>query len=339
MAVGQAHRVSVISRAQARAGGMTDDHIEARVRSGRWQRIFRGVYATFSGPLPRSGYLRAVVLWAGRGAMLSHETAAELCGLIDGESAAVHVTIPGHRRLRRLPGVVVHHSARAGDATQPNRDPPRTTVEETVVDLAQRSTDLDQALGWLARACGRRLTTPHRIADALSRRRKVRWRVEMAEALGDVADGCHSVLELRFLRAVERGHRLPTGDRQVSRRRLGGRWYDDVHYPGFRTRVELDGRVAHPDQARWRDMRRDNAATAGGDVVLRYGWTDVADRPCGVAAQLADVLRQRGWTGRPARCGSRCALPRQAGVTRQSHTSDTRSGVPNRSVAVRSTAS
>jgi very-short-patch-repair endonuclease len=116
-------------------------------------------------------------------------------------------------------------------------------------------------------------------------------------------------LELAYLRSVERAHRLPRADRQAVAEEQGGRRYDDVRYSRFRTRVELDGRAAHPEHPRWRDMRRDNAAVAAGDTVLRYGTGDVVSRPCAVAVQVGTALRAGGWRGKPRRCRrADCAL-------------------------------
>jgi len=130
----------------------------------------------------------------------------------------------------------------------------------------------------------------------------------LAAALDDAAAGCHSPLELRYFRDVERRHGLPRGVRQRARSRRGGRWYDDVSYDEFRTVVELDGRVAHPEDRRWRDMARDNAGVASGRSVLRYGPADVTVRPCAVASQVAAVLRRNGWPGAPTPCGASCDL-------------------------------
>jgi len=46
-----------------------------------------------------------VVLKAGPDAALSHATAAELVGLVDGRSPLIHVTVPDNRRMTRLRGV------------------------------------------------------------------------------------------------------------------------------------------------------------------------------------------------------------------------------------------
>ena len=84
----------------------------------------------------RDAILSAVVLRAGRGAVLSHDTAAELHRLVDWPSSPVHVTIPGYRRVAPISGVTVHVGARADQAAHPTQLPPRTRVEETILDLA-----------------------------------------------------------------------------------------------------------------------------------------------------------------------------------------------------------
>jgi hypothetical protein len=301
------NQCGVVTRAQALAAGMTIDAVRAQLRAGRWQPIFRSVYATFSGPVPRESTRWAAVLRAGAGALLSHQSAAELIGLADEPVLATHVTVPAGRRILPIPGVITHQSCRVDEARHPIRLPPQTRVEETVLDLTQTSTSLEQALGWIARACGRRLTRPERITTALGLRKKVRWRAELQSALGEVADGAHSLLELRYLRDVERAHGLPRASRQHLTVRSGSRLYDDVRYEEFRVVVELDGRAAHPDDARWRDMRRDNASVVDGRRVLRFGWGDVVERPCDVAIQVIEVLRAAGWRG--IGCGCQAACP------------------------------
>lgn len=299
----------MVTRRQALNHGLTVDQIRTRLRTGRWQRLHPGVYATFAGAVPRAAQRWAAILAAGPGSVLSHQTAIALVGLDDG-SDLIHVSVPPDRRVRPPSGVTVHISARIPAARHPTRMPPQTRVEETVLDLTQIAADLDRALGWVMRACARRLTTPARLRDALVQRKKVRWRAELSAVLGDIGTGCHSYLELRYLHDVERRHALPPGLRQQPRPRPGGRWYDDVRYPEYATVIELDGRAAHPADTRWRDMRRDNAEVVAGGCVLRYGLTDVTGSPCAVAAQVATVLRRNGWPGTPTPCGPACVIPK-----------------------------
>ncbi len=296
----------VVTRSQAFAAGLTPETLRSRLVSGRWQRLSAGTYATFTGEVPRAARRWAAVLRAGPGAVLSHRSAAEEVGLAPDGTGPVHVTIPVERRTALLPGVVVHRSPHARARRHPTRLPPQTRVEETVLDLASTAPTVEEAMRWIADACGRRLTTPDRIRRVLSRRARVPRRPVLRLLLDDVSEGCLSVLERRYRNQVELRHGLPRAVRQAVRRRAGGKWYDDVWYADHRVRVELDGRAAHPDAARWREHRRDNAAVQAGEVVLRYGMADVAEQPCRVAAQVAAVLRRAGWRGDVRLCGDSC---------------------------------
>jgi hypothetical protein len=298
----------VISRAQALALGLTRNTIAWRLERGLWQRMLPGVYATFSGEPGRRCRLWAVTLQAGPGSALSHHTAAELWGLTSEPSAAVHITVPRGSPVARLPGVVLHYSGRVLAARHPVLTPSRTRIEETVLDLAQAAVTLDEALAWIFRSCAGRRTTPEHLAQAMRLRPRLRWRAELSRALGEAISGVHSLLEHRYFTGVERPHGLPAGKRQLIIRRGSRRQYSDVAYEEYSTLVELDGRVAHPEASRWTDIRRDNANAADGRVTLRYGWTEVCENSCEVAAEVARALRQRGWTGSPRRCGTRCRM-------------------------------
>jgi hypothetical protein len=299
----------VVSRAQVLSSGMTRKQIEGRLRGGRWQRLYPGVYATFSGDPGRAAILWAAVLRVGDKAVLSHYTAAELAGLIGTPSATIHVTVPRSRGVSPIPGVALHYSRRVAQARHPVRTPPQTRVEETVLDLATRAASLDEALGWIFRACGSRKTTPDRLGAALALRDRMRWRTELGAALSLGVQGVHSLLEFRYANRVERPHGLPTAARQYRVTRAGQRQYQDVTYQAYGVVVELDGRAAHPEELRWRDVRRDNANLVEDQVTLRYGWPDVTQRPCLVATEVGGVLAGRGWDGQLRRCGAACLLP------------------------------
>ncbi len=299
----------VLSRAQALGSGITDKQIVAALRRGHWQRLHTGVFAAFSGEPDRTAMLWAAVLRAGPQAVLSHHTAAELHGLVNSRTTAIHVTVPSGRWVTPISGVVLHYSCRIAEARHPVRTPPQTRIEETVLDLAGAAATLDDAFSWVFHACGSRKTTPELIGAALALRQRMRWRTELAGALSLGATGVHSLLEFRYVTRVERPHRLPRAARQRPVQRAGTHQYQDVHYEAYAVTVELDGRAAHPAGRHWGDIRRDNANAAQGQLTLRYGWADVTARPCLVAAEVAAVLGQRGWTAAPCRCGPGCALP------------------------------
>ena len=307
-----ARQRGVVTRGQSLRYGLGDDIIEARLRSGRWNAMHRGVYATFSGEPGREAVLWAAVLRGGPGAVLSHQTAAELLGLADGRGEVIHLTVPGDRHPEAIRGVLVHRSGRAAAAAHPAQLPPRTRVEDTVIDLTQSAACLDDACGWLCRAAGRRLTTAPRLRAALDSRPRVRWRADLQIALADVASGAHSLLEHRYIRDVERPHGLPPATRQA---RTGSgprsRFVDNL-YEDAQLAIELDGQVAHAIEERWADMHRDNVHAAAGILTLRYNWADVTGRACAVARQIAEVLHQRGSPVTLRPCGPSCtALSRR----------------------------
>jgi hypothetical protein len=301
----------VVSARQLHLGGVSHDVIASRVRHGRWQQLHRGVYATFSGEPNRDAILWAASLWAGRDAVLSYHTAAELHRLVDVPSMPIHVTIPGSRRVTPVRGVLVHRAKGAIEAAHSTQLPPRTRIEETVLDLTQVANSAEQACGWIVRAVGRRLTTQARISAALQLRPRMRFRSEIAQVLTPEYAGIHSMLEYRYVRRVESPHGLPAGRRQVRVSDDGRTRYRDVLYDDYKLIVELDGKIAHPGDARWNDIRRDNAAAAGGFGTLRYGWQDLDLRACIVADELYRAMRTAGpVTARP--CCPLCPVARTA---------------------------
>jgi hypothetical protein len=301
----------VFSRKQAIRAGLTVDLIRSRVRRDAWRPLYPGVYTTLTGSPGRSARLWAAVLYAGSGAMLSHETAAELHGLTDAPSEPIHVTVPGERRVIPPEGISIHRSDRALVTALVHAYPPRTKVEETVLDLTQTAVTFDDVCGWVTQAIARDLTDEARLRKAMSVRTKLRWRADLAELIAAAADGDHSVLEYRYDRDVERAHGLPEARRQVPFTGPGGRkGRRDRVYQDYALVVELDGRLAHPVDSQWKDHARDNAAAVDGMQTLRYGWTQVRREPCQVAVEVAMVLRKQGWRGRPRACSPGCPAPR-----------------------------
>lgn len=295
--------MGVVARRQAIADGLTRHAIAARLASGRWQRLHDGVYYTFTGPVPRGARLWAAVLRAGHGAVLSHETAAEVWKITDGESRDIHVSVPMRAGALKTPGIVLHHSARLPESRFPPALPPVTRAEDTVLDLAGSAATAEEAVAWAIKACQRRTTTPGLIGVFMTKRGRLRWRGDLAEALTEIRSGVESPLERRYLRDVERAHALPVGARQVRTRRGSRVQYHDVRYLTYNVCVELDGVAAHPADMRQRDIARDNSNTLHQIQTLRYGWSPVAYHPCGVAREVWTLLVQRGHDGAFRRCG------------------------------------
>jgi very-short-patch-repair endonuclease len=282
--------------------------IASKVKCGRWRQVYPGVYVTFSGSAGREAQLWAAVLYAGKGAQLSHETAAEVNGLADRQSRLINVTVPTSRRVKQPHGLVIHRSAYLDvRARFPRGVVPHTLVEETVIDLVGAAGSFDAACGWVTAAFGRRLAGVEALRTTLAARKKLRYRDQLDEMIVAAAGGAHSVLEFRYDRDVERAHGLPKAGRQVPFTKPdGSRGFRDRYYEKYGLVVELDGKLAHPAERRGHDRSRDNDATAGGGSTLRYDWDDVTRRACRTAAQVARSLSSRGWKGQLRPCSPAC---------------------------------
>jgi predicted transcriptional regulator of viral defense system len=113
----------VVGNSQTKQVGIPRKAVRHRLDKGQWRRMHRGVYATFTGEAPREAKLWAAVQRAGDGAMLSHETAAEVYGLAGKPSRKIHITVPRSRRPAQkgpIQGIVIHRS----DQSRPARLPP-----------------------------------------------------------------------------------------------------------------------------------------------------------------------------------------------------------------------
>jgi hypothetical protein len=240
----------VVTRKQALAAGLSTGVIVSKLKYARWRQLYRGIYATFTGPVSREARLWAAVLYAGKGAELSHETAAELHGLTDWPALSIHVTVPASRRVQPAPGLVIHLSARARNVWFPRGVPPHTFVEDTVLDLVHAADSFDDVCGWVTRAFGRRLTSVGPLLATMSQRKKLRWRAELEGLVRAAAGGAHSVLEFRYDRDVERAHGLPAAKRQVPFTKPDGRrGFRDRYYEKYGLVIELDGKEWHPEAA------------------------------------------------------------------------------------------
>ncbi|MFC6006341.1 type IV toxin-antitoxin system AbiEi family antitoxin domain-containing protein [Angustibacter luteus] len=299
-------QAGAVSRSQALTSGLSGSAIAHRCSSGRWQPLYPGVYASYSGPLVPQTRAWAALLHAGAGSVLSHRSAAFEQRLLDIAPDLAEVTVRATHRVTPQPGIVLHRTRHLEARRHPARRPPQTRVEDTVLDLVEAAQDEDEVIGWLTRGVQRRLTTPDRLSAAAVARGRLRHRRLVGAVLAEVVDGIASPLELRYARDVERRHGLPRGRRGLADRQRGRRVYRDVAYEEFTTYVELDGVLYHRDQ-QLRDDERDNELVVRGAASLRYGWAQVNGRPCLVAGQVGAVLQCRGWTGRILRCGPRCS--------------------------------
>lgn len=295
-----------ITTAECKRIGLSGKRVAWLVRHGHWIRLHHGVYLAASGAPSWRQRARAALLHAGRGAALSHESAAFARGLTTIAPRTIEVAVPATRRAKSSGGVRVIRR----EPMPPSFGRLRAVAaEHTVLDLLDRAQTVDDAMGVITRAHRARVA-PWALREVLASRSRVRRRQLVADLLAEADAGIESPLERRYHHDVELAHELPTAQLQV-RAVLGGQWTRaDRRYSEFGVRVELDGQLAHPDGRTDHDTWRDNAALVEcHDLTLRYRWSHVVSRTCETAAQVALALGRGGWTGTPRRCGPACRLP------------------------------
>jgi hypothetical protein len=126
----------VLSRAQIRRLGMSDDAIDRAAATGRLHRVFHGVYAVGHPRIGERGRMFAATLACSDGAVVSHRSAAALLGLIDRAPVAIDVIALGQRG-RSIDGIQVHtHWPLRRDETGTVDGIPCTSPARTLVDNA-----------------------------------------------------------------------------------------------------------------------------------------------------------------------------------------------------------
>ena len=152
--------------------------------------------------------------------------------------------------------------------------------ECTVLDLASvRSAG--EVAELVTAAVQKGLTSPDRLRQLLDARARQRHRALILGMLAEVAAGVESYLEMLYLRTVERPHGHPVGYRQDPSPDLP--YARDVKYDRYGLIVELNGRLGHEAEGRFRDMNPDN----------RHALRDELTLPSATSMSVADLVRWR----------------------------------------------
>ena len=287
-----ARQRGVVSRAQLLAVGIDGGAIERRIRAGRLHPVHRGVYLVGHRVMADRAREVAALLACGRGAIVSHLSAANLLHLLPypANPRPVDITVVGRQAARRS-GIRIHR-VRALDRrdVRPVDRIPATSAARTLLDLAAvlPTSQLERTL---AEAQVRRLVTPRALQDQLERnpgRAGTRALRRVVDAPGGPAL-TRSEAERRLLRII-RAAELPVP--RVNAR--VGRYEVDFMWREQRLVAEVDGYAYHANRRAFeRDRERDAALAAAGYTVLRLTWRQLVNTPEAVVARLAAVLAAR----------------------------------------------
>jgi hypothetical protein len=281
----------VIARWQVTQSGLSRQQLRSLLAQKRWEHVLPGVFRISGAPEDWRQKLHAALLWAGRGAALSHRTAAALHGFARFRESGTQLV--SHLEKRAPRGVSLYKCQKLVGADVTRIDGLLvTSVERTLLDLAATESEAD------VRAC---------LDEAL--RRKWTALDDFELVLRD-HDGKRGVAMLRRLVATLQGAGGPTESEMESRVRdlleangfpqpvsqhavyAGGRLRRlDFKFAGSKVVIEADGYAYHSSPAAFeRDRERLNALLVRGFVVLQWTWKALLERPDELLAQLRCVL-------------------------------------------------
>jgi putative AbiEi antitoxin of type IV toxin-antitoxin system len=281
----------VVARWQLLRCGIGSGAVKGRVGNGRLHRLHPGVYAVGHPIQTWEGRWMAAALAGGRGAVLSHRSAASLWRLMPTALGPVDIAVP---RSTRSTGLVCRHTRHLPvDEKTIRHRIPVTTVSRTLFDLAAvlRPSALERAL---REAEVLRLPFRPPLPELLSRYPGARGTRPLRECLirlGRLGVGVtRSKLEDRFLAFLSK-HRLPLPETnvivEIRRRRIEA----DCLWREQRVIAELDGHEAHGTRAAFEgDRERDRSLQAAGWRAIRVTWRQVEAGDVGLIADLRELL-------------------------------------------------
>lgn len=284
----------LITRAQAMDLGMSPEAIRhALGRDGGWQRITRGVYATFTGPIQLRHQVHAAVLYAGPDAVV---TGAEAC-----QAYGLRYVPDGGLPVILVPNAVQRVSVSIARIRRVRVMPERRTIDGIPVAVPERAA-LDACFGQrslrtvralLCEAVQRGLALPATISAQLGR---ARWEGAglIRTALADLEAGCRSAPECELRDLIRRSTTLvePLWNKPLPELNDGS-LFPDACWQDARVVVEIDSAEWHRfgDRVEQTERRRARYAALGW-TVLPISPRRLRQEPDAVLAEIESAVRE-----------------------------------------------
>jgi very-short-patch-repair endonuclease len=281
----------LLRRDQAFALGLSPGALRWRLRRGRWTAVRPGVYRIEGAPLSWRQELKAVCLWAARGAAVSHRAAAALWGLARFRPGPVELSVT--RDLRLAGPAAIHRVDSLGVRDVQAFDGlPVTSPTRTLLDLCATE-DRATLEATLDECLRRKLTSLEKLSAALDRAPGHRGTGFLRALLVRYQGGeapAESEAEAKLLEVIDdAGLPRPEKQREVSARGRLRRL--DFAYRVQRLALEVDGYAYHSDPTAFeKDRERRNALTSRGWKVLNFTWRALNERPDEVAEDIRRAL-------------------------------------------------
>jgi len=269
--------------------GYSRDAVVGATSAGRLHRLYRGVYAVGHTRLTEQGRCLAAVLACGRGALLSHDSAAWLWGISTKSPLPPSVITPVHRKPHA--GILLHSSRTLAPEDRALREGiPVTSLARTFLDVAATSRT-ERLQRMLERSEELGLFDLGPVESVLERNKGHHGAgpLRRALALYEPAAFSRSGLERRFL-ALVKDAGLP---RPATGFNLAG--YElDLYWPEHRFAVELDTYATHGSRAAFeRDRLRDEELKLAGIELVRVTGARLEREASEVIRRISRLLSDR----------------------------------------------
>jgi hypothetical protein len=296
----------LITRAQARAAGLTDSTLRAHLHARRWQRLAAGLYADFTGELGPGQRLLAACLHVGEGAQITGAAALRWYGLRY-VPAQPEVTVlgPADCRRRSVPGLI-----RVVRTSRPDHRPDRVetltivSVARAVADEARQMRSLRAVRALVAESVQRRRTTVADLAAEVENGQP-NGSALLRRALAEVEAGTRSAPEAELRQLLSHSRVVPPVLWNPLLRTPEGRMLcPDGWIVDSGIALEVDSREYHLGPDGWeRTMRRHNSFAAADALTIHITPSELRHNPRRVLASIETAHEARRGRGRC--CGLR----------------------------------
>ncbi len=161
-------------RGDAHAHGITDRLLHYHISTGRFERLYPGIYRLCNAPPAAHDDLLLAWVWSNYRGAISHESALALYDLSDVMPSRVHITVPPTFR-RRSANFDIHFSIVPADDLMLYEGVQVTAPARSIVDAASSGSDPEQIQRAVVEAVERGLASPSAL-HAAARRPRYRYR-------------------------------------------------------------------------------------------------------------------------------------------------------------------
>ncbi|MDV3221737.1 hypothetical protein [Intrasporangium sp.] len=262
------------------------------LRSGRYRRLFKGVYVGRKVTVTPLLLARAALLLVDPRSVVSHQSAARIWGAVVPDDGLAHLSCVGRRPQVR--GLAAHRVSRGGQKYVTFRGLRVTTPAQTFLDLAADLGLVDLVVLGDSLVKAERVTPAQLVEAAAAFRGRSRRRARRAAGL--VRAEVDSPMETRLrLLLVLAGLPEPVINHKIHWPGGRVRFRFDLSYPEYRLVIEYDGRQHAESDDQWGiDLDRREWMDGGKWRLIVVRATGIYTTPAHTLQRVIGAMRDQG---------------------------------------------